>query len=280
MQQKLYGIMNKATSADATASADDAKRRIPMKKLILVTLSILPLSLHAMTVDRVLQEIDKRMSQVSDFSAKVALTQQKVGQGVKNFETLFFRRDEGDEFLMVTTAPQSEKGNGYLRTGNNFWMYRQNTRTFQHINRDESINGTDTKAGDFERKKTTELYKPLVDANGKEDIVEEMLGNKKVWKFTVVAKVRDVTYPKQVYWVEKDTFLQLKVQSYSLSGTLMQTAYFLKYTQIEGKYILLKGMFIDEFEKGNKTVLDISGVSLKKLSPKIFTKAYLENLSK
>ena len=74
---------------------------------------------------------------------------------------------------MVTTAPQSEKGNGYLRTGNNFWMYRQNTRTFQHINRDESINGTDTKAGDFERKKTTELYKPFVDANGKEDITED-----------------------------------------------------------------------------------------------------------
>ncbi|HNA80779.1 MAG TPA: outer membrane lipoprotein-sorting protein, partial [Turneriella sp.] len=114
----------------------------------------------------------------------------------------------------------------------------------------------------------------------KEDITEEMLGNKKVWKFTVVAKVRDVTYPKQVYWVEQGTYLQLKVQSYSLSGTLMQTAYFIKYTQIEGKYILLKGMFIDEFEKGNKTVLEISGVSLKKLDSKIFTKAYLENLSK
>ena len=78
-----------------------------MKTIILVPLTILPLSLHAVTVDKVLQEIDKRMSQVSDFSAKVALTQQKVGQGVKNFETLFFRRDEGDEFLMVTTAPPS-----------------------------------------------------------------------------------------------------------------------------------------------------------------------------
>jgi outer membrane lipoprotein-sorting protein len=251
-----------------------------MKKYLIIVLVCTQYSIHAKGVNAILQEIDKRMSQISDFSAKVALTQQKVGQGVKNFETLFFRRDEGDEFLMVTTAPQSEKGNGYLRTGNNFWMYRQNTRTFQHINRDESINGTDTKAGDFERKKTTELYKPYLDASGKEDITEEMLGNKKVWKFTVVAKVRDVTYPKQVYWVEQSTYLQLKVQSYSLSGTLMQTAYFIKYTQIEGKYILLKGMFVDEFEKGNKTVLEISGVSLKKLDPKIFTKAYLENLSK
>jgi hypothetical protein len=251
-----------------------------MKKILIVAYAIPLFSLNAVGVEHILREIDNRMSQVSDFAAKVALTQQKVGQGVKNFETLFFRRDKDDEFLMVTTAPQSEKGNGYLRTGNNFWMYRQNTRTFQHINRDESINGTDTKAGDFERKKVSELYKPLTDAGGKEDITEETLGNKKCYKFTVIAKVRDVTYPKQVYWVEKDTFLQLKVQSYSLSGTLMQTAYFLKYTQIEGKYILLKGMFIDEFEKGNKTVLDISGVSLKKLDGKIFTKAYLENLSK
>lgn len=46
-----------------------------------------------------------------------------------------------------------------------------------------------------------------------------MLGNKKVWKFTVVAKVRDVIYPKQVYWVEQGTYLQLKVQSYSLSAS-------------------------------------------------------------
>jgi outer membrane lipoprotein-sorting protein len=251
-----------------------------MKKYLILALLCTQYSIHAKSVNAILQEIDKRMSQVSDFSAKVSLTQQKAGQGIRHIETLFFRRDEGDQFLMVTTSPESEKGNGYLRTGNNFWMYRQNTRTFQHINRDESINGTDTKVGDFERKKTTELYKPYVDGSGREDITEEMLGNKKVWKFTVVARVRDVTYPKQVYWVEQGTYLQLKVQSYSLSGTLMQTAYFLKYTQIEGKYILLKGMFVDEFEKGNKTVLEISGVSLKKLDPKIFTKAYLENLSK
>lgn len=250
-----------------------------MKKILLVLFAF-PLSLHAIKVDTILQDIDRRMSQLGDFSAKVGFTQQKVGQGVKNFESLYFRRDKTDEFLMVTTSPESDKGNGYLRAGQNFWMYRQNTRTFQHVNRDESINGTDTKAGDFERKKTTELYKPFVHAGGKEDLVEELLGNKPCYKFTVVAKVRDVTYPKQIFWVEKDTMLQLKVQSFSLSGTLMQTAYFLKYTQIEGKFILIKGMFVDEFEKGNKTVLNISGVSLKKLDPKIFTKPYLENLSK
>ncbi len=40
------------------------------------------------------------------------------------------------------------------------------------------------------------------------------------------------------------------------------------------------GFFIDEFEKGNKTVVEISNLVPGKLDDKIFTKAYLENLSK
>ena len=101
-----------------------------------------------------------------------------------------------------------------------------------------------------------------------------------MYKFTLLAKVNDVTYPKQVYWVDRDNFLMLKVQSYSLSGTLMQTAYFPKWTQIDGKYIWLQLISIDEFEKGNKTIVELSGISTKRLDPRIFTKAYLENLSK
>jgi hypothetical protein len=42
----------------------------------------------------------------------------------------------------------------------------------------------------------------------------------------------------------------------------------------------VKQMFIDEFEKGNKTIVEISGIQTDKLSDDIFTKAYLENLSK
>ena len=37
---------------------------------------------------------------------------------------------------------------------------------------------------------------------------------------------------------------------------------------------------IDEFEKGNKTIVEISDISTKKIDDSVFTKAYLENLSK
>ncbi len=94
------------------------------------------------------------------------------------------------------------------------------------------------------------------------------------------AKVYDVDYPKKIYWIKKDDYLPLKEESYSLSGTLMQTAYFFKYAAITGRFVPVKHMYIDEFEKGNKTLVEISNISTKKLDNAIFTKAYLENLSK
>ena len=98
----------------------------------------------------------------------------------KIIEMTYYRRDSDDSFLIVMTSPETEKGNGYLRVGDNFWMYRRNTRTFQHINRDESIGGSDAKADDFEKRKLTELYEGARDKMGNELIQEEKLGESEI----------------------------------------------------------------------------------------------------
>lgn len=246
----------------------------------------------------ILKKLDDQQTVRGDTSARVKITQNKQGQAPKQFEFVNYRRDADDSFLMVIVAPDQEKGNGYLKKGEDLWLYRRNTRTFQHINRDESISGTDAKAGDFERRKLSELYTAATNKDGSEKISEEMLGAIPVYKVEVMAKVNDVTYPKQIYWLERDTTLPKKQQSFSLSGTLMQTAYYIKYTTIEGKYYLINGMFVDEFEglsvtnvmkngamtvmtnKENKSIISIENISSKSVDPSIFTKAYLENLSK
>jgi hypothetical protein len=231
-------------------------------------------------VTQMIRNIDETYALKTDASAMVVVTQQKTDQGTKVIGMQYYRRDASHNFMIVMTAPESDKGNGYLRVGDNFWMYRRNTRTFQHINRDESIGGTDAHGEDFEDRKMNELYQPLTDAAGQELFSEEKLGQIPVYKFEVKAKVNDVSYPKKIYWVRTDNNLILKEEAYSLSGTLMQTAYYLKYTQIEGRYVAVKMLFLDEFEKGNKTVVEISNISTRALDDAIFTKAYLENLSK
>jgi outer membrane lipoprotein-sorting protein len=231
-------------------------------------------------VNEILKKMEDNVSMSKDARVQVSMTQQKANQGTKVFDMMYYRRDKDNAFLIVLLAPEAEKGNGYLRVDDNFWMYRRNTRTFQHVNRDENIGGSDASGEDFETRKLTELYEPAVDAGGKEIIQSEKLGVITVWRFELKAKVNDVSYPYRIMWVRKDNFLQLKEQSYSNSKTLMVTSYFPKYTTVNGKYVPVKQMYIDEFEKGNKTIVELSNIVIGDLDDKIFTKAYLENLSK
>lgn len=251
-----------------------------MKYCLTALLLTVNVSFAAPSIDSLLQKLDELYKQTADIQANVTITQQKTNQGAKKTDVIYYRRDSDKSFLIVMTAPEAEKGNGYLRVGDNFWMYRKNTRTFQHINRDESIGGSDANGDDFEGRLLTEMYAPCKDSSGKEIITEELLGKVPVYRFEAIAKVNDVDYPKKIYWVRKDKPVILKEKSYAQSGTLMQTAYFLTFTEILGKLVPVKQLFIDEFEKGNKTIVEISGIKTDKLSGDIFTKAYLENLSK
>lgn len=255
------------------------------KKIMLIfALSILLIVsgnvLAAPKIEAILKQIDDITELKSDGTAKVKITQQKAGEGTKLYDAIYYRRDSDKSFLIVMTGPEVEKGNGYLKQGDNMWMYRRNTRTFQHMSRDESISGTNAKSEDFEDKKLTEMYKPLCDQSGLETLTETKLGEIPVYKFQLVAKIEDVSYPRVTYWVRRDNFLPLKTQSYSLSGTLMETAYYINYLQIQERYLPAKLMIIDEFEKGNKSLVEMTNISLHKIDDYVFTKAYLENLSK
>lgn len=249
--------------------------------LVLAAL-ILPMQVQAITVMEIMKKMDELYSMKQDLTAKMKFTQKKVDEGVKVVENIFYQRDREDKFLSVGISPESNRGNGYLRVGDNMWMYRRNTRTFQIMKREDTISGTDTRAGDLEKKKFTDLYEPKLDEQGREMLYEETMGKAEipVYRFVVVGRVKDVMYPKQEYWVRKDNFLTLKRLSYALSGTLMQSAYFPKYTKIDGRYFPIQMIFVDEFEKGNKTMLEMSGISLEPIEDHVFTKAYVENLSK
>ncbi|OHD54022.1 MAG: hypothetical protein A2Y33_09895 [Spirochaetes bacterium GWF1_51_8] len=258
-------------------------------KRLLVFLSIMIVGILGGTVSAkelpkiksILTTLDTMMELKSDLTAKVAITEEKLNQGVKKYDALYYRSDSKDSFLVVMLGPASEKGNGYLKIGDNMWMYKQNTRTFQHIGRDESIGGSDLKSGDVEERKLAVDYKAVLDKKtGAEMITEEKLGDILVYKIELIAQVSDVSYPKKIYWVRQDNSLPLKEQAFSLSGTLMETIYYLKYTTISGKYFCIKMRIDDEFEKGNKSLVEISGISLDKIDGKVFTQGYLESLSK
>jgi len=266
----------------SSISKKDQEQRMKRPRLFFLFLAIIlvaPQITRAGQVNQILNVLQENLTVNRDFSAKMIMIEERAGQGKKKHELVYYRRDSDDSFLLVATYPATKKGNGYLRVGDNFWVYRRNTRSFQHVNRDESVSGTNMKLETFEKKKLTELYRSEKNKKGRDIIYKDKLGDIPVYKFILHAKVKDVAYPKQIMWVRRDIFLPLKIEYFSVSGTHMLTSLYLKYTKIKGRYFWIKLLNIDEFEKGNKTVADISGISLAPLEDVIFTKPYLENLS-
>ena len=234
------------------------------------------------TVQQVIDYVDTNYEIRSDMTAQARITTRDPEQGTKVIESVLYRRDRDDAFLIVIASPETDRGNGYLRIGGNMWMYRRSTRTFTHVGRDEKIGGSNTSAGDIETRKFKELYQPALDDSGREAIRAETLGSAKipVYRLEVVARVNDVKYPKLVMWVTRDKYLELKRESYSLSGTLMETDLFTSYKEVDGRYVPLLQKYVDEVEKGRTSVLEITGISFGKVDDYKFDKSYLESLSK
>ncbi|MBN2354215.1 MAG: outer membrane lipoprotein-sorting protein [Spirochaetales bacterium] len=233
------------------------------------------------SVQDIIDTIDARYQIQTDITAQTKITTRDPDLGgTKVIEAVYYRRDSDDAFLVVLYAPDTDKGNGYLRVGDNMWLYLSKSRAFQHIGRGEKIGGSNATAGDMETRKFKELYKPALDANGKEIISQEMIGKIPVYKIELTAKVVDVKYPKLVMWLTRDKLLRLKEEYYSLSGTLLQTAYYKNYKNVDGRYLALVSRFDDAIEKDNVSVMEITGISFDKVDDYKFEKRYLESLSK
>ena len=121
-----------------------------MKKLFVLLFLMLGGLWAQPTGQALLQKMEDLQKLDTDMHSMVTLTQQKPEQGNKTMRMSFYRRDSDNSFLIHIQSPESDRGNGYLRVDNHMWMYRRNTRAFQHINRDESIGGTNARAHDFE----------------------------------------------------------------------------------------------------------------------------------
>lgn len=248
------------------------------------SLGMLALSVSAWCADpdgsKILKALEANESLRADVHAQVAITENRVGQGAKAMKCEYYRRDADKSFVIAITAPESDRGNGYLRQGDHFWMYRRNTRTFQHVNRDESIGGSDAKGQDFESRPLTQMYAPIKDAQGKEVLRADTVGGIACWRLEVRAIVSDVDYPKKTLWVRQSDLLLAKDQSYSGQGTLMRTGYYTKYQLVAERQVPMRQVQVDEVEKGNRTLVDLSEIKVGPLDASIFSKAWLESRSK
>jgi hypothetical protein len=209
-----------------------------------------------------------------DLTTVFTLVQKKDGEADRVLRVKTYRRDSAAAYTIVFQYPDSEKGKGYLRRGDDLYFYLPSTREFVYRNRKDNIGSTDAR---------TDLF-------GKQNILEQYnassAGTATVskWDCDVVrleAKVADVSYPVQKWYVRKSDGLPVKVENYSVSETLLATFYYIEYRDLGGgKSLFTKLLAVNNLEKGQKTYLTNDDVSTAAIPDYTFTKAYIEEQSR
>ncbi|NUM33263.1 MAG: outer membrane lipoprotein-sorting protein [Candidatus Brocadiae bacterium] len=174
------------------------------------------------------------------------------------------------EFL----APAATRGQKLLRDMRVYWLYFPGTKNVVRISGSQILSGQVT-AGDIAATNFTNDY------NGKILGVENLADLKKVcYKLELTAKEEGVSYAKLMYWVEKDTFNPIKIDYYSVSGSLLKTGYYRDFKAISAGSDVIKAhelFIVNPLVKNHVTRMIFKDIE-KEVSPEyLFTK---ENLSK
>jgi len=250
---------------------------IYMKKLV-ISLLILTLiaPIFAISVSdgpELLRKIDKNTNfEGVDLTALMTFISEDPTEGIEKSKVLQFRSDDDDKFLLLIQEPTTQQGQGYLMIDDNLWFYDPQSRKFSHTSLKEQFNDSDANNSDFNESSLSEDYNVVA-------LGEEKLGKFDVYKVEIMANNNEVTYPKQILYVTKNSLLILKSEDYSASDRLLRTSYYPSYTQAGPSFIPNKMIFIDNLVKGKKTTITVGDVSVKEIPDSIFTKSYVERVN-
>ena len=230
-------------------------------------------------MESLLETIDARRQSAGDTRSVVYIDQREKEKADMVYEAIVYRDDADDRMVIMFTRPKAEAGKGYLRIGQNFFLYDPNVGKWERRTERERIAGTSSQRRDFGESTLADDFNPSY-------VGREKLGKFDVHRLKLEAKDADeVAYPIAELWVDAKTKNVLKVQEFALSGRLMRTSYYPKWQKLTddaGKpvYFPKEIRIFDEVEKGERTIIVFRDVDLGDLPDDIFTKAWLESKSR
>ncbi|MBO7135919.1 MAG: outer membrane lipoprotein-sorting protein, partial [Spirochaetaceae bacterium] len=148
-----------------------------------------------------------------DYSATISLVIEKPGKPKENLQYKILERTDKDLMTIVQLFPESDKGKGYLREGDNIWAYDPISRKFTPPSITEALGDSDVKIDDVNRSDDhwRENYKVT-------ELKDGTLGKYEVTIVTLEATTNPPSYVKSRYYIRKDIPLILKQEDFSGSG--------------------------------------------------------------
>lgn len=166
---------------------------------------------------------------------------------------------KGSQFSFMEFTNPDDAGTRYLKREGKLFVYSPDTESVMPITGHmlkESIMGSDMSYEDTINNDTlNERYNAKI-------IEETEIDGKKVWVLELNAKRKTESYPKQIMWVDKETFSVLKSELFALSGAKLKEMRNLNFQKFGDRYFPTEIEMRDLLRRDSKTVFRMSKIEM------------------
>jgi len=217
----------------------------------------------------ILEKADEIRFPRESFQVEVAIRTTSPGQidELRQYRVL----SKGNEnSIVLTTEPASERGQAILMKGRDLWVFMPSVSQPIRLSLSQRLTGQ-VANGDIARANFTGDYHPKLLHN-------DTLDGENYHVLELTGVDRSVTYQRVLLWVNQENGQPFKAEFYSLSGRLLKTSRYENFEMILGKLRPTQMIMEDALKQGEISILNYSGMQLRDLPDKLFTKNYLKRL--
>jgi outer membrane lipoprotein-sorting protein len=217
----------------------------------------------------VLEKADQIRFPAEGFQVDVAIANANAGEVTDTRQYRVLSKGNENTIVMVV-EPAVDRGQIMLMRGRDLWIFLPNVSQPVRLSLAQRLTGQ-VANGDIARANFTGDYTPKI-------LRMERIDGEDHFVLELTAVDRSVAYHRVLYWVKQKNFFPHKAEFYSLSDRLLKTARYENFQPMAGRARPTRIVMQDALRKGEESVLDYSGMVLRQLEDKIFTRDYLKRL--
>ena len=239
-----------------------------MRRTVLLILTFnlaVALSLSAITAEEIVANVEaNEINEAERIEGSMTISD-RFGSRVKTFISY---AAGADKMLLEFTNPE-ERGQKILRLDDEIYLYFPEAEEVIHLQGaalKESVMGSDFSYEDMTGEGD------LLDQYEVTLLGEQAIDGRRHYHLELKARKRGLAYPKQEVWVDAETWVTTRIDSYSLSGRLLKEMELGDIRQVAGKYVPHYIIMRDAMKKNSSTEMRLEAIDLQaQLPPELFS---------
>jgi hypothetical protein len=217
----------------------------------------------------IVQKADRIRFPDEGFQVDVAIANSNEGQVTDTRQYRVLSKGSENTIVMVL-EPASDRGQIMLMKARDLWIFLPNVSQPVRLSLAQRLTGQ-VANGDIARANFSGDYTPRI-------LRTEKIDGEDHYVLELTAVDRTVAYHRVLYWVNQKSYAPHKAEFYSLSARLLKTCRYEKFQPMAGRPRPSRLVMQDALRQGEQSVLEYSGMALRQLEDKIFTRDYLKRL--